>query len=951
MRAPRHGSLFAALLVVSLASQSGCGDTGDGLDEMEPGTDEVFQPATVPSGFSDTQVVTGLSAATAMAFAPDGRLFVCEQGGRLRVIKNGSLLSTPFLTVSVSSSGERGLLGVAFDPNFASNQFVYVYYTATTPAIHNRLSRFTANGDVAVAGSEVILLELDNLSSATNHNGGAIHFGPDGKLYVAVGDNANGNNAQTLSNLLGKMLRLNADGTIPTDNPFFAQATGKNRAIWARGLRNPFTFTFQPGTGKMYINDVGQNAWEEVNQGAAGANYGWPATEGPTSNPAYVSPVHAYGHGSGDGVGCAITGGAFYNPPTATFPAQYVGNYFFADYCSGWIRRLDSTTGAVIGTFASNIASPVDLQVGPDGALYYLARGSNAVFKISFNQGTAPSITSHPASRTVAVGQSASFSVAATGTAPLAYQWQRNGANLAGANGTSYTLASATAADSGAAFRVVVSNGFGSVTSNAATLTVTSNAAPTASITAPAAGATYAGGQTITYAGSASDAEDGTLPASAYTWSVVFHHDTHTHPFIPETGGATGGSFVIPTSGETATNVWYRIHLTVRDSAGLTTTVTRDVLPRVANLTLATSPAGLSLTLDGQPVASGSTTASVVGITRTLGAPSPQTAGGTSYVFESWSDGGAASHAISTPATNTTYTATFRAEPPPTGTVGLRGEYHDNADFTGTRVVRVDPTVNFDWGSGAPIAGIGANTFSVRWTGTVRPPTSGSYTFYTTSDDGVRLYVNDQRIIDNWTDHAATENSGTITLVAGQRATIRMEMYENGGLAVARLSWSGPSVAKQIIPSDRLAPLTLAIGAVSNGKAYRVATAAAGTLLFIDRTYTITTIPAQLEGGLMVQAANDDKNVTANPHITAQLGGPATLYVAYDVRGTTMPAWLTDGSWTLTSLQMTTSDGIGTLARRIYSRNVDGGTVTFGGNAQPPAAGAGTTYTVVAVPR
>src|SRR6185436_19817850 len=159
--------------------------------------------ATLPSGFTETRVTGGLADPTAMAFAPDGRLFVAQQGGQLRVIKNGALLATPFLTVTVSSSGERGLLGVAFDPDFASNGFVYVYYTATTPAIHNRVSRFTASGDVAAPGSEVVILDLNNLSGATNHNGGALHFGPDGKLYVAVGENADGSNSQTLGNLLG----------------------------------------------------------------------------------------------------------------------------------------------------------------------------------------------------------------------------------------------------------------------------------------------------------------------------------------------------------------------------------------------------------------------------------------------------------------------------------------------------------------------------------------------------------------------------------------------------------------------------------------------------------------------------------------------------------------------------------------------------------------------------
>src|SRR5262245_55576226 len=179
--------------------------------------------ATLPAGFTEALVAGGLSSPTAMQFAPDGRLFVCEQGGNLRVIKNGALLATQFVSLTVSSVGERGLLGVAFDPDCSVNQFVYVYYTATSPAVHTRISRFTANGDVAVSGSEVVLLDLDTLS-ATNHNGGALNFGPDGKLYAAVGENAVGSNAQTLNNLLGKVLRINADGSIPTDNPFYNQS-------------------------------------------------------------------------------------------------------------------------------------------------------------------------------------------------------------------------------------------------------------------------------------------------------------------------------------------------------------------------------------------------------------------------------------------------------------------------------------------------------------------------------------------------------------------------------------------------------------------------------------------------------------------------------------------------------------------------------------------------------
>jgi glucose/arabinose dehydrogenase len=351
--------------------------------------------ATLPANFVETQIANGLTSPTAMAFAPDGRLFVCQQAGQLRVIKNGSLLSAPFVTVTTTSAGERGLLGVAFDPDFANNQFVYVYYTATTPTTHNRVSRFTANGDVATAGSEAFIIDLNDLSGATNHNGGAIHFGPDGKLYIAVGENANSANSQTVANLLGKLLRVNADGSIPADNPttfpgIAGSPAGINRAIWSAGLRNPFTFTFQPGSGRMFINDVGQNTWEEINDGIAGSNYGWANCEGACSpsNANFRDPLFQYGHGSSSTTGCAITGGAFYNPTTTLFPADYVGKYFFAEFCTGWIRRFDPGTGTATA-FASGISSPVDLIVTADGSLYYLARGAGAVFRVGYNAPTA----------------------------------------------------------------------------------------------------------------------------------------------------------------------------------------------------------------------------------------------------------------------------------------------------------------------------------------------------------------------------------------------------------------------------------------------------------------------------------------------------------------------------------------------------------------------------------
>ena len=327
--------------------------------------------AVLPTGFSESIVASGLRNPTAMAIAPDGRIFVCEQGGTLRLVSNQVLLPTPVRTLTVNSSGERGLLGVALDPSFESNGFIYLYYTATTPNIHNRVSRFTVVGDVAT-GAETILLELDPLG-ATNHNGGAIHFGGDGKLYVAIGDNAVGANAPSLNTRFGKMLRLNADGTIPDDNPFASQTTGVNRAIWVRGLRNPFTFAVEPISGTLYINDVGENTWEEINVGIGGSDYGWPSTEGPTTSPNIRGPLYAYTHAGG---GCAIAGGAFHSPLRANFPLRYFGAYFFADLCGSWIKYL--RPDGSVGDFATGVTSPVDLVAPADGRLYYLARGASS---------------------------------------------------------------------------------------------------------------------------------------------------------------------------------------------------------------------------------------------------------------------------------------------------------------------------------------------------------------------------------------------------------------------------------------------------------------------------------------------------------------------------------------------------------------------------------------------
>jgi glucose/arabinose dehydrogenase len=301
-------------------------------------------------------------------------------------VKEDTLLNAPFLTLKVDCTWERGLIGVTLDPDFAANQYVYVTYVAPEPYPHHRVSRFTAIGDIVAPGSEKILLRGDDQTKLggtvpAGHQGGAIHFGNDGKLYVALGEHTAGAPAQAMDTLQGKLLRINADGSIPPDNPFYSTAHGKYRAIWALGLRNPFTFAVQRETGRIFINDVGQSAWEEIDEGVAGANYGWPSSEGPTTEPRFRAPIHYYPVAS-------IAGGAFCpDDDSAGFPATFRGEYFFADFVKGWINTLNPSEPKKVTTFATGLARPVDLRFARDGGLYVLQRDAWVIDQ-NFSPGT-----------------------------------------------------------------------------------------------------------------------------------------------------------------------------------------------------------------------------------------------------------------------------------------------------------------------------------------------------------------------------------------------------------------------------------------------------------------------------------------------------------------------------------------------------------------------------------
>ena len=277
-----------------------------------------------------------------------GRLFIVEKGGAIQILdlNTGQLLATPFLNVTVDSAGERGLLGLAFDPDYATNGFFYIYRTVPGSPAHNEVERYHVSADpnVADAASATPIINLGNLSAASNHNAGWIGFGPDGDLYIATGENATASNAQDLSNLLGKVLRIDvhagAPYAIPDDNPFVG-TPGARGEIFDFGLRNPFRDSFDRGTGDFFIADVGQSAFEEINPGIKGANYGWPTAEGPSSNPAFTNPIFSYDHT----VGQAVIGGYVYRGTSDGLQGQY----FYADL-GGKVFTLQFTGGTWVST-------------------------------------------------------------------------------------------------------------------------------------------------------------------------------------------------------------------------------------------------------------------------------------------------------------------------------------------------------------------------------------------------------------------------------------------------------------------------------------------------------------------------------------------------------------------------------------------------------------------------
>ncbi len=390
--------MYACLSVLPLAIFVSC-STGGSSDNINP---------IPPPGSSTTvalrAVVSGLDSPVAITHAGDDRLFVTLQPGRVAVLRNGQVLATPFLDISalVSSGGERGLLSVAFHPNFAGNGLFFVDYTdlaGDTVIARYRVS--AADPDRADPASGVILLTIAQPFS--NHNGGQLQFGPDGKLYIGMGDGGSGGdpqlNAQRDDTLLGKLLRIDVDSAsnsppfyaVPSDNPLFG---GVRNEIWAKGLRNPWRFSFDRLTGDLYIGDVGQNGREEIDlqprASRGGENYGWNVMEGrvcfsdaalsigapPCNDPRLTAPIIEYDHSQGN---CSVTGGYVYR---GTQVSGLSGAYLYGDFCSGnlWAARRNGSAWTV-ESLPPRATGLTTFGEALDGEMY-LATSSGTLYRI-----------------------------------------------------------------------------------------------------------------------------------------------------------------------------------------------------------------------------------------------------------------------------------------------------------------------------------------------------------------------------------------------------------------------------------------------------------------------------------------------------------------------------------------------------------------------------------------
>jgi glucose/arabinose dehydrogenase len=832
-RSPKRAGRLGALVAFTLAASSLVA-----LHSPQPAA-----AASLPPGFQEEIVFSGLTEPTAVRFSPDGRVFVAEKSGLIKVFDNlTDTTPTVFvdLRTQVHNFWDRGLLGLALPPNFPTNPYVYVLYTfdaaiggnaprwgsvggtsdgCPTPpgatadgcVVAGRLSRLQASGNVAV-GSEQVLIE-GWCQQYPSHSIGSLAFGADGALYVSGGDGASFNfvdygqdgspvnpcgdppggtmappsaeggalRSQDLrttgdpTGLNGAILRVDpATGAGLPDNPMASSGDPNARRIVGYGLRNPFRITTRPGTNEVWVGDVGWNDWEEINRLASPTaapvdNFGWPCYEGDGRQGGYdaanlavcenlyaagtgavVAPYFRYHHNElvvpNDVCpkgGSSVAGTSFAFSSGGSYPAEYRGALFFADYTRRCIWAIPTGTDGLPDsskrrTFVGGAAQPVDLQIGPGGDLFYVDLGGTIRRIRYFNQNQPPiavadaTPTNGAAPLTVAFDGTASSD--ADGDA-LTYAWDLDGDGAfddgAAATATftynqpgTYTATLRVTDPSGA-------TGTSSVTISAG------NTPPTPVIDTPAAGTTWKVGDVISFSGHATDAQSGALGASTLTWSLVLQHcpsTCHEHPLQTFTGTASG-SFVAPDH-EYPSHL--ELRLTATDPGGLSTTTSLQLDPQTVDLTFRSSPAGLTLAVGSTSQPTPFTRTAILGSTLSLSAPSPQASGGTAYEFVSWSDGGAQTHNVVANAAGS-YDAAYRVRlggPVITQVAARAGPGRVTitwrTDVPADSQVQYGPDANY--GSATPLDRTLVMSHSVTITGLNR---KAPYVFQVLSRDGV----------------------------------------------------------------------------------------------------------------------------------------------------------------------------------------------------------------------
>ncbi|HEY7132013.1 MAG TPA: PQQ-dependent sugar dehydrogenase, partial [Candidatus Limnocylindrales bacterium] len=729
--------------------------------------------AALPSGFTDSSIFTGLTFPTSVRFSPDGRVFVAEKSGLIKVFASLTATTPTIvadLRTQVDDYWDRGLLGFTLDPNFPTTPNVYVMYaydamigqsaprwndacpsppgpTTDGCTISGRLSRLTLNGNV-MTGSEQVLINAW-CQQYPSHSVGDLRFGPDGALYATAGDGAafnfldygqaggssgsptpknpcgdpstNGDGSMTPPGALGgalrsqslrrttgpvllngSLIRINpSTGAAMSDNPLIGSSDANARRIVSMGYRNPFRFTFRPGTNEVWIGDVGDSTWEEIDRvtnplTTTTPNGGWPCYEGNNtssaihggyqaanltlcntlySNPTgLLAPYYAYQHFSkvisSETCGTdssSISGLAFYQG--GTYPSTYDNALFFTDHSRNCIWVIPAGSNGLpnkgaVANFVQGAANPVDLEIGPGGDLYYVDFEGGAIHRITFsatNHPPVPAISADPTSGNapLTVDFDASGSSDPDPGDTLTYSWDLDGNGTFG-DAVLPTASKTYSADGvyNVALRVTDSHG---ATATTTTPINVGGSLPVPVIDSPSSSLTWSVGDPIAFSGHATDGQGQAIPASGLTWNVILHHcptpqSCHTHP-VQTFSGVASGSVNAPDHEYPS---FLELQLVAKDSANKTASTSVSVQPKGAPLSIATNPPGLSVTVGtASPAATPFTKTVIANTNISVAAPVTQTLNGVTYTFSSWSDGGAATHDVNVPLAGSSLTATY----------------------------------------------------------------------------------------------------------------------------------------------------------------------------------------------------------------------------------------------------------------------------------------------------